>query len=501
MVTRRENIKRYIKVIVEQLSDIVTTYSSKDSDLLLKFLHPLQHFEKADFNRPALTKMLHDARSMIINHDDYLNLPFSWFAETYFENAEITLQISLFHADQFYDYILTILKGTNKDGVFHLLHKQTPLNSLEWEELQYKSAKLRVPLKSYQLQILKTIYTFLKDQPLDAFRPNRLHTYLLNQHDIPRLTGELPKFLQLLNAKWSIWPDYSSFNLETYFFKLKLSNSTPLVKFIDFKDQKNQVLTTSIVYSIREKGDELLGILILPEGLKNRLISFLNGSITNSIIEEYSLERVIENQWSYSLSQYQIDSGWQELTKSAWKSRSRILSSITQPRRRKNIPLTYITPMSTSSWTLQKLKDPYEAIKLICRPNEYTYSDLNHPNFTPKEFQVLKKLYSHNAILIDFYAFRLGLEFSLDSYWLETPNFTMYQLTRLLDLLPYARLARTAEKVYIHCYLTPMMVKRIKTELDWPIYPVLPIHTGGQRDEKMFDKQSLQWNYPLILKE
>ena len=98
MVTRRENIKRYIKVIVEQLSEIVDTYSSKDRELLLKFLHPLQKFEEADFNRSALTRKFYDARNMIINHDDYLNLPFSWFAETYFENAEIALQISLFHA-------------------------------------------------------------------------------------------------------------------------------------------------------------------------------------------------------------------------------------------------------------------------------------------------------------------------------------------------------------------------------------------------------------------
>ena len=55
------------------------------------------------------------------------------------------------------------------------------------------------------------------------------------------------------------------------------------------------------------------------------------------------LEPIIESRWSYSLSQYQTDTGWQELTKSAWKQRSRILSSITQPRRRKNIPLTYLT--------------------------------------------------------------------------------------------------------------------------------------------------------------
>ena len=121
MTTRRENIKRYIKVIVEQLHRRIQAYSPEEQELLLKFLHPLQSCMEADYNRSSLSQKFQSARKLIINHDTYINLPFCWFAETFLENAEIALQISLFHADQFYDYLLKILKGTNKDGVFHLL--------------------------------------------------------------------------------------------------------------------------------------------------------------------------------------------------------------------------------------------------------------------------------------------------------------------------------------------------------------------------------------------
>ena len=58
---------------------------------------------------------------------------------------------------------------------------------------------------------------------------------------------------------------------------------TSFSKFIDFNDEQNQVLTTSIIYSTREKKDEFIGILILPEGLNDRLITFLKESIGKSI--------------------------------------------------------------------------------------------------------------------------------------------------------------------------------------------------------------------------
>ena len=77
----------------------------------------------------------------------------------------------------------------------------------------------------------------------------------------------------------------------------------------------------------------------------------------------------------------------------------------------------------------------------------------------------------------------------------------MYQLTRLLDLLPYARIARAKTNIYIHTYLTPTIAQRITDDLEWPIYPLMPIHISGKRDKRMFDRQTMKWDLPLILED
>ena len=281
MVSRRENLKRYIKLVTSQLPRYFSAYSEEDQKFLEKFVTPLRFSEEADYKRKELAQRFRDARNYFIDSELYLKYPFFWFVDSYFENAEVSLKTSTFHADSFYDYLLPILRGTagQDDGVFQLLRKSVPLSDFKWEEIQYRSAKLHIPLQQYELEIIKTVYNQLRVQPIQLLKPRRIRSILLNQYDIPRLPSKLPRLFSMLNTKWTVWPHYSAFGIQSFFFHLQLNPQNVLRDIIDFQDKTNGIMTTSNVYTIRGVKHEYLGIMHVPESTNKQLTHFLKNKM------------------------------------------------------------------------------------------------------------------------------------------------------------------------------------------------------------------------------
>jgi hypothetical protein len=500
MVTRRENIRKYIQVIIEQLPRYFHNYSVNDQKFLTLFLEPIRYYEEADNNREKLAKRLRDSQNQLINTEIYVKHPFSWFAVSFFENAEVALQNSSFHADDFFDYILPILRGTagEDDGVFQLIRKRTSLDDLKWEKLQYLCSKLRVPLSINQFQIVNSTYELIRLKPWSVLRPRRLRSMLQEQDKIPILSRELPKLFSILNAFWTVWPHYSAFGLKSLFFKCNLASKVNLEDIIDFGDKENHILQTSLISSIRNNPNEYMGIIMLPAQQYEAFQDYLQTKLLEGLMKSFQLEEIIENRWSCSLNKYQTETGWQEIPKTQWDQAVHIMKLKYLPRRRKSVNLSFLTPKVENSWNFLQLSDPIAAIRLICENNLFTFNDLLTRTYPSDDFPLLKKLFEKQVLFLDFNALRLRDEYSLDVYWIEAPKISFYQLKKILDLVPDARIAFTENNSYIRTHLSNYMVRRITKDLDWTIYPLLPAHNTVQRNLTMFNEKSVSWRIPGI---
>ena len=56
--TARESFKRFIKIILGQITPHIESYSSQDQILLTEFLTTLQDYEKADYQRDKFSEQL-----------------------------------------------------------------------------------------------------------------------------------------------------------------------------------------------------------------------------------------------------------------------------------------------------------------------------------------------------------------------------------------------------------------------------------------------------------
>jgi hypothetical protein len=486
--------------MLTQLPQYFLAYTPKEQKFLSEILEPLQKFDRASYNREDLAQNFSNIRRIVVNFEEYLSIPFFWFLDSFYENSEIALKISSFHADLFFDYILNTLKGSSSryKGMFHLLKEGIPLNDLQWETLQYECSKLRIPLKEYQLEILKFTYGLLEISPVQLLRKGKLRNSLLQSFNRPKLSSELSRFFRLLNAKWNVWPNYLYFGLELFWIRIKIPRSASLSKLINFKDNKNHILTTSWIYSVRSKENEFVGLLFLPSGNEQNLKTFINQKVKNKEILDYSLYRITSNQWSYSFSQYRSEIGWQELTESDWKRLLNVIKLKKDPRRKKIPKLTYLSPALNDQSYLD-LKDHYASIELISNPRLYSYDDLSNEVLKSKEFELIQSLAKQGAILIDFFPTRLGDEYSLDSYWLKLPKLSFYQLSRFLELLPCVYIAYMEEGILLQTRLTKKMLSRIQSDMKWDTYQIIPSHQPLSRSIDMYNHEKRAWKVPLIL--
>ncbi len=182
MVRRSTSLRKFIKEVVEQLPKYTKNYSEKDQILLGEFVILLQKCESlADITRSTLSKALEEYNDDIRQRKDYLTLTYLWFIADYFDNANMLLNVSDYHAENYYRYLVQFLRKTpNLDGTFQLIRQQTPLNDPKWELLQYACIEPQI-LTEEELERIAAVYLLIKKEGLLALNPTRIRSTISNR--------------------------------------------------------------------------------------------------------------------------------------------------------------------------------------------------------------------------------------------------------------------------------------------------------------------------------
>jgi hypothetical protein len=501
-----ERYKRIIKTILDQIPVYIEKYSPNDQLLLSEFINVIHHFNEADFDRKKLSKRFEQFIHKYRNVDIYLKLPFLWFAVDYLENSQLLLSVARFHGKDFYEYFVQPLRGyPNTSGVFQLLRKKEKLKNLTWEQLQYACHKLTKPLTHLQLQVLDSTYSYVTDMGIHSLKTVNLKNAIKNKVKTSKeFSRSLTNFFTRIDARWYLRFFYSAFGIDQFFFHFKFNNTTSLSKIIDFKDPKNTTLSNSDVYSVRGSPNTYIGIIHVPTHLSDKFHNYLKSCEYKGLVNVNEFDNITNSQKSTSLASYRVGRDWVELSKPAWNRLKENLRT-TQPHiARVKKPNFYLSPSFNERWNYLQYHEPIHLINLFCKSGVFTFNQLSLDpikSLTKDERTLLKELYQQRLVEISFNAMRLIQEYSLDTYWVRIPKKPIEQLFRLLEKLPFSQIFFTESNIYMWTYLTPKMAHRISTGLEWTVIPVIPSNIPKKPDISWFNKETLDWNTPHVIKK
>ena len=507
----RESFKRFISTIVDLTPPHIKKYPPSDQLLLRNFLSILQHHDEADYHRKKLSQRFREYTDNLIGTDQYFQTPFLWFAVTYFLNANRLLNISKFHANTFYEYLVRHLRGNSTvTGVFRLIRENVSLMDLAWEQLQYESVKLIIPLTNDQLQILSIVYSTVMKEGVHALDSRRLRTLISNQVNFPKnvkLNEELTRFFSLIDGKWHFRFFDPAFGLDWVILQIQLPESSPLEDIIDFQTPKSTVISLSDVYIIRNLPNIYIGILRVPVQDFGHLKRYFQKCERQGSLILKIFDRITTRSFSGSLTHYRANSGWFEPNPSRMRRLTQLL--MTQ-NPRVNLGLyssLFIPPQFNSQWHFSDHPLPKEIINLYCNisPRSYSYQNLTLNNqelfsLTQADVGLLKQLFYNRVLQIRFVPWQLVDEFSLDLYCVLLPKIPNFQLNDFLNLIPYSDIFFGEESTYVWSRLTPKLVKWIENGLHWTIFPVIPKFIPLNLEFSFFDPSKFEWKTPQFLR-
>ncbi len=508
MVSRRETIKRYIRTVIEKLPALIEKYSPIDRKILTDFLTVLQHFEEADYDRTILSNRFENFNRKYYQSKHYRKLPFLWFAVDYFGNANRTLNVADFHAEDFYQYLVVHLRNNpHVVGSFSLIREKTSLEDSQWEKLQYSCNHIP-PLKKNELQVLKTVLSLIKEKNFGGLNRNLINTTVANKLST-QFSKTLNAYFASMEALWFFYFYPSAFGIEPFIFYFQLSKSTSLPEIINFQDPTNSILCTSDVFRIKDFPNTYIGILYVPTPLVHYLHTYLQNYKNQRHLIIHELSQIINIHISASLALYRAEKGWQDITTNLWRSLEPLKTKKPKKRRSKPPITHHISPGFSPLWNYLKYPDPTQVISIFCKSRGfYSYKELpfgsttRRPSiqFSKKEFSIFKELDYFQVVNAGFFCQRLILNFSPDQYWIKLPLIPLDQLLRLLEWLPYTHIYFTKINIYIWAYLTPKFAEWMRNDLGWEVMPIILNHSPLSLKISWFDEDSLQWKIPQILK-
>ena len=507
----RESFKRFIKTILEQVSTHIEGYKPSDQALLTEFFSILQHYEEADHNRDKLSARLEQYTEKISKTPALVEKSFLWFTYIYIENADLLLNISGFHANQFYNYVVKHLRGSiDTPGVYNLIQQQVPLTDLAWEQLQYESNKLIYPLSEHQLQIIQALYSFINKRGIDTLNPQRIREAIISQVPFPpnvRPAIMLSRFFKFINGSWYLRFHSPAFGLERLAFHFELKNGRSLNDIINFHDPDSTVLGLSAVYYDRNNPKTYMGTLVIPTEAINQLTTYLHQRVAEGALNLIDLTKINSIHRNVSFENYEVGTGWLQLNKTKLRRLTSYLKA-KHPQKTTNPPsLSFTTPGYNTDWIFKDHRLPSQIIQLYCRfSKEFTYSALpiqradteNAFTLSQAEIGLLKQLLYNQVVHIGFVPYRLVYEFALDAYWIKIPQIKETQLKTFLNTLPYCEYYRTDSSILVWTRLTPQLRQWIKENFIWEIYQILPPHAPEGLKEEWFDDNNLTWIPPKL---
>ncbi|MHA2247348.1 MAG: hypothetical protein ACXADY_20545 [Candidatus Hodarchaeales archaeon] len=506
MVSRHETYKKFLRTVTDQLPEYIMNYEPEEQTLLENFRLIIQECElKAEKDRNSLLWQLQDFNLKIRSLKDYTELSFLWFCADYVSNANLLLNVADYHAEEFYQYLVTYIRN-NPDlpGVFQLIRDNISLNDPKWEMIQYECIN-PPPLMTEDIKAIEAVYRFIEKEGIEVLNPTRLRAEIKEQVNSRILNG-LYKLFTLMNAYWYLWFFPPAFGIEGAIFHFQLSETTSLEEIIDIRKTENGILGMSNIFQIRNLPKAYIGIFYTPDHLVNQLIKYFQYYDQKGKLSLQKASRVSDMQIGFSLKRYQPEKGWLNFTTTEWNRLSRQMSS----DRLQDIPeiqIPYFTSTAfNQNWNFLKHTNPTRAANLYCiEPRKFNINSLpfsikpKNQNYSIREKAHLKELYNNRVVQIIFQVDRLNFAFSLDLYWIILPNNN--QLSWLLRELPYSHLFYTKEETHIWSLLTSDLAEKLQTDLNWTVLPIITIGEGCKRTIEFFNQETLKWKNPIILQD
>ncbi len=506
-----ESFKRFIPTILNQITPYIEKYSLNDQKLLDEFFSILLRYEEAEYNRNELEEAFEKVRLSILNNKQYFSLPFLWFVGIFLLNARLILSVSEFHANSFYRYIAKQLRGKGEIlGVFQLVRKNTPLSDFAWEKLQYESNKLLYPLSNQQFQILRVIYSLINDRGIDVLDPRKLRTAIVNQVKFSpsvKPINELSRFFRIVEGRWFLRFHSPAFGLDRLFFHLELNEGISLEEIIDFHSPESTVLGLSAVYYIRDHPNTYIGTLVFPTNSIELLKTSLQHHEEEGDINLLDLSEISTIHRNISLNNYKEDSGWFDLSQTKMDQIAKEIQAKHLRKKPQMSSFSYTTPAFNLEWNFKKHPLPYQIICLYCKlPVEFSFSSLpiqpaslqEGLALSRSETGLFKQLLYNQIVHVGFVPYRLVYEYSLDSYWITLPRIPLFQLKGFLNIIPYSECYTTKSSIHIWTRMSSKLIKWVKDDLKWKIYPILDTHAPYGPKLEWFDENLLTWIQPDI---
>ncbi|MFX1505511.1 MAG: hypothetical protein ACFFDC_05280 [Promethearchaeota archaeon] len=505
----RESFKRFIRTIVDLLPPHIEKYPPSDQLLLQNFLSVLQHYDEADYQRNILSQRFNEYSDSLLGTDQYLQIAFLWFVQTYLTNANNLLKISKFHANTYYEYLVRHLRGSNNvPGAFELIRNQVPLTNLAWEKLQYESHKLIIPLTNDQLDILTYVNSAVLEEGIRALDSRKLKMFIFNQKNFPKKVNsneELTRFFNLIDGEWAYRFFSPGFGLDWVFIQFQVEESTFLEDIIDFQQSQNTVISASDLYIARDLPNTYLGTLIIPSQELDRLINYFQRCERQGSLILNNLEKITTRSFSNSLTHYRANVGWYEQSPTRMRRLTQVLQAENPKKILKEDSLLFTPPQFNLDWHYHQHPLPTELIKLFCKISSQTYSYENLPfnqeisPLTRTDVGLLKQLFYNQVLQFRFVPWRLIREFSLDVYCIILPKIPNFQLKHFLNLIPVSDIFFAEESIYIWTRLTPKLSQWITNDLNWTIISVTRKFVPSKLEFDYFDPLELQWRAEQFL--
>jgi hypothetical protein len=511
MVSRHETYRKFLRIVVGRLPTYITKseYTSNEQLLLEDFRLLLEDCEsKAYIDRKSLSKQLYEFSLKIRSRPDYNDLSFLWFCADYISNANMLLNVADFHAEDFYQYLVTHLRNSSGlTGVFQLIRDKTPFNDPNWEKVQY--ACVTPPsLNEDELECLKTIQGLVFQKGIESLNPANIRAAIAERTN-PRNIKNIVSLLTPLDTYWNLWLLPLAFGIAALIFQFQLNEKTSLQEIIDIHKSENSVLCDSEIFQIRYRPNTYIGIFYVPDHLSDHLIEYFHHceQIDLLILQKESV--VTDMRFSSSLTRYQSGKGWKKFTKTELTRLRRILTTNRPQNIHFDVESFFLSSPFNHNWDFRKHTNPIRAAELYCRiPRKFTFNTLPYgfqhqqqTNLTKREKAHLKELHNNQVVKATFRSNRLIFAFSLDLTWIILPKISLEQLSGLLTELPNSYILITEKEIHIWSVLPPNLAKMLKNELNWAVLPIITTPQGCGCDINHFCGEKMKWNIPLVLKD
>jgi hypothetical protein len=219
------------------------------------------------------------------------------------------------------------------------------------------------------------------------------------------------------------------------------------------------------------------------------------------------LTDILEIRRSTSLSRYHAREGWATLSSKERQNLNEKMRIKHPRKKRKKIPAFFVDEPFNQIWNYNQNSDPKELISFFSNfSKRITYATLpihsENPQivFSKSDTDMLKKLIQEQICQPFFTLDRIIFEYSIDHYSVEIPKMPLKQLEYVQSALPHTQLNMTEKKYFLWTHLSPDDFNWITDDLGWKTKNILQSKYHDPLNYKWFNKKTLQWNIPSVLK-